>query len=64
MAKKSKKKTSSTKAVKTKIAKIALTSGTDVGATLQAKCDNMGNLGYRLSAAFAHVNLLVLVFQK
>lgn len=59
-----KKKTSSSTGIKTKIFKIALTSDTDVGSTLQAKCDNMGNLGYRLSATFTHVNLLVLVFQK
>lgn len=61
---KKRKETTRRNAVQTRLAKIQLTSGTDVGATVRAKCDNMGNLGYRLVATFTHVNLLILVFQK
>jgi hypothetical protein len=59
-----KKKTTTSSGIKTRLAKISLKPDTDVGAVLQAKCDNMGNLGYRLSATFTHVNLLILIFQK
>jgi hypothetical protein len=58
-----KKKTSSNE-IKTKIAKLDLTDGTDAGEALELKCENMGKLGYRLSATFTHVNELILIFQK